>query len=82
MPVQTRPQLSASVVVKRSVNISGRNSSVALEDAFWGALAEIAKAKGTTRPDLISTIDQTRSNANLSSAIRVFVLAYYQGLGR
>jgi predicted DNA-binding ribbon-helix-helix protein len=42
---------------------------------------EIAMAKGTTRPSLIKEINQTRSNANLSSAIRVFVLAYYQGSG-
>jgi predicted DNA-binding ribbon-helix-helix protein len=63
------------------VIISGQKSSVSLEDAFWDALAKIAEAKDTTRPDLISTIDQTRSNANLSSAIRLFVLAYYQGSG-
>ena len=66
---------------KKERIISGRRISVSLEDAFWDAMHEIAMAKGTTRPSLIKEINQTRSNANLSSAIRVFVLAYYQGSG-
>jgi predicted DNA-binding ribbon-helix-helix protein len=66
---------------RRNVRISGP-TSVSLEDAFWEALGEIAEAKGTSRADLIREINQTRDNANLSSAIRLFVLAYYQGLGR
>jgi predicted DNA-binding ribbon-helix-helix protein len=71
-----------SRVVKRTVILSGRKSSVALENEFWDALEEIAEAKDTTRPRLINEINKTRSNANLSSAVRLFVLAYYQGLGR
>jgi predicted DNA-binding ribbon-helix-helix protein len=42
---------------------------------------EIAMAKGTTRPSLIKEINQTRSNANLSSAIRVFVLPTIKAQG-
>jgi predicted DNA-binding ribbon-helix-helix protein len=68
-----------SAVVKRAVWISRRKTSVSLEDAFWNALGEIAEAKETTRRDLISEIDQTRTNANLSSALRMFVLGYYRG---
>ena len=70
-----------SQVVKRTIYLSGRKSSVHLEDPFWEALREIAMAKDTTRPRLIAQIKQNEP-ANLSSAIRVFVLAYYQGLGR
>jgi predicted DNA-binding ribbon-helix-helix protein len=43
-------------------------------------LGDIAVAKGTTRPRLINAINQTLSSANLSSVIRVCILAYYQGL--
>jgi predicted DNA-binding ribbon-helix-helix protein len=64
----------------RSVVVSGRRTSITLEDAFWDAMHEIAEAKCMTRPRLIREINKTRSHANLSSAIRVFVLAYYQGL--
>jgi predicted DNA-binding ribbon-helix-helix protein len=68
-----------SAVVKRGVWISGRSNSVRLEDEFWHALGEIAEAKDTTRPRLLNKINQARSHANLSSAVRLFVLAYYQG---
>jgi predicted DNA-binding ribbon-helix-helix protein len=72
-----------SAVLKRTIVVSGRNTSVHLESPFWEALGEIAVAKDTTRSRLISEeINQTRSHANLSSAIRLFVLAYYQGSER
>jgi predicted DNA-binding ribbon-helix-helix protein len=71
-----------SGIVKRTVIVSGRKTSVSLENEFWQALDEIAEARGTTRADLVSAINQTRSHANLSSAVRLFVLAYYRGLVR
>ena len=67
---------------RRTVAIDGRRIGVNLEDEFWHALREIAVAKGMTRPGVIKEIDQTRSNANFSSAIRLFVLAHYRGLQR
>jgi predicted DNA-binding ribbon-helix-helix protein len=78
MPIKA---VKSSALGRRNVRISGQ-TSVSLEDAFWEALGEIAIAKGTSRAELIRTINQTRGNANLSSAIRLFVLAHYQGLGR
>jgi predicted DNA-binding ribbon-helix-helix protein len=62
--------------------MSGRTTNITLEDEFWNALHEIAVTKGTARPSLIREIDKTRSSANLASAVRLFVLAYYQGSGR
>ena len=59
---------------KRSVNIAGHRTSVSLEDAFWVALREIADRRGLSLNAMIREIDATRSG-NLSSAIRVFVLA-------
>jgi predicted DNA-binding ribbon-helix-helix protein len=44
-------------------------------------MQKIAMAKGMARPRLIAQIKQSKP-ANLSSAIRVFVLAYYQGSWR
>jgi predicted DNA-binding ribbon-helix-helix protein len=43
-------------------------------------MQEIAMAKNTVRTRLIAQIDQNKP-ANLSSAIRLFVLAYYQAHG-
>ena len=67
-----------STIIKRSVRVDGRNTSVTLEDAFWNSLKEIADSRGQTLPYLISRIDAERKSANLSSNLRVFVLEYYQ----
>jgi len=66
-------------VIKRSTMIAGRHTSLSLDEAFWSALKEIAASKQTTIGELIAQIDKGRQFGNLSSAIRVFVLAYYQG---
>ncbi|MFT0892362.1 ribbon-helix-helix domain-containing protein [Pseudochelatococcus sp. G4_1912] len=66
------------VVVKRSVMIAGHRTSVSLEAPFWDALREIAMIKGASVASLIVEIDSHRSDSNLSSAIRLFVLAHYR----
>jgi predicted DNA-binding ribbon-helix-helix protein len=67
-----------STVVKRSIILAGHKTSVSLEDAFWEALKDIAKTKRKTLSELVGGIDIDRAHANLSSAIRLFVLNYYQ----
>lgn len=68
-----------SPVVKRSIVIAGHKTSVSLEDAFWDALKEIATSRRMTLSDLVATIDSSRTQGNLSSAIRLFVLDFYRG---
>jgi len=68
-----------SPVIKRSIVIAGHKTSVSIEDAFWTALKEIAQARQQSVAELIGSIDGARRGANLSSAIRVFVLDYYRG---
>lgn len=58
---------------KRSVLVAGHKTSVSLEGAFWGALGDIAAARGVSINRLITEIDAGRSG-NLSSAIRVYIL--------
>jgi predicted DNA-binding ribbon-helix-helix protein len=65
----------ASGIVKRSVSIAGHRTSVTLEAPFWEALKEIAGQRGSSVQQLIGTIDAGRGEQNLSSAIRLFVLA-------
>ncbi len=67
-----------SPVIKRSVNLAGHKTSVSLESGFWESLKEIAVARGRTLSDLIAEIDKGRNHNNLSSAIRLFILAYYR----
>jgi predicted DNA-binding ribbon-helix-helix protein len=68
-----------SPVIKRSIVIAGHKTSVSIEDAFWTALKEIARARRQSLAELIGAIDSARRSGNLSSAIRVFVLDYYRG---
>jgi predicted DNA-binding ribbon-helix-helix protein len=67
-----------SPVVKRSIVIAGHKTSVSLEDAFWKGLKDIAIGRHVTLSDLVASIDAERRHGNLSSAIRLFVLDYYQ----
>jgi predicted DNA-binding ribbon-helix-helix protein len=66
-----------SLVVKRLINVYHHKTSVSLEDAFWAALREIAQGRGETFSQLVGSIDANRQTANLSSAIRMYVLWYY-----
>ena len=59
---------------KHSLQIAGHRTSVSLEDAFWAALRDIADARGLSLAGLVAQVDASRGEANLSSAIRVFVL--------
>lgn len=70
-----------SPVVKRSIVIAGHKTSVSLEDAFWEALKEIAASRDATLSELVANIDASRSQGNLSSAIRLFVLDHFRGAG-
>jgi predicted DNA-binding ribbon-helix-helix protein len=61
-------------VVKRSLVISGHRTSVSLEDAFWVRLRRIAAERGLSVNALAAFVDASRGEANLSSALRVYVL--------
>lgn len=63
---------------KRSLSIAGHRTSIALEPEFWAALERMAEQTGQTMTALICRIDANRQTANLSSAARLAVLAWYQ----
>ena len=69
-----------SAIVKRSVVIAGQKTSVSLEDSFWTALKDVARQQQMPICELVTGIDSQRSNGNLSSAIRLFVLAHFREL--
>ena len=62
-------------IVKRSVAIAGHRTSVSLEEAFWDELKRMANERGTSLNGLIAEIDASRARTNLSSAIRLEILA-------
>ncbi len=73
-PVPTMAEPAATALAKHSLTIAGHRTSISLEHAFWDGLREIAHARGLSLAALIGEIDARRGGANLSSAIRVFVL--------
>lgn len=60
--------------LKRSLTIAGHRTSLSLEPEFWDALQKAATARGLSIATLVSEIDQTRGDRNLSSAVRVWLL--------
>lgn len=69
---------------KRSVTIDGHRTSVSLEDAFWTELSAIARRRGLSLAALVAEIDRARvegpaAAGNLSSALRLYVLADLRG---
>ncbi|WP_406854290.1 ribbon-helix-helix domain-containing protein [Alsobacter sp. KACC 23698] len=69
-----------SSIVKRSVLLSGHRTSVSIEGPFWDALKVIAQARGMSLNGLVTSIDAARQGENLSSAIRLAVLAHYRAM--
>ena len=75
--------LIAGALRKRSVSIAGHRTSISLEPEFWVALEAAAATRGWSLARLIGEIDQARvqqqAGRNLSSALRVFLLAEARG---
>ena len=71
-------EADGSTVRKRSVRLAGHRTSVSVEEPFWAELADIARSRGLSLDRLIAEIDRDR-RGNLSSAIRLFVLATLKG---
>ena len=64
-------------MLKKSVIIAGRHStSISLEEEFFAELKDIAAARNMTINQLITEIDASRINPNLSSAVRIYILNY------
>ena len=64
----------SAAIVKHSIVIAGHRTSVSLEPAFWLRLHHLAAERGSSVAALVAEIDAGRTDRNLSSAIRVFVL--------
>ena len=69
---------------KRSLTIARHRTSVTLENAFWEALGDIARAEGKSVAALVGEIDQSRNaraseQPSLSAAIRLYVLERTRG---
>jgi predicted DNA-binding ribbon-helix-helix protein len=66
-----------SAIIKRSVVVAGKKTSISLEDTFWLALKEIAAQKHLALGEMLDAISDGRDNANMSSAVRQYVMQHY-----
>lgn len=67
--------------LKRSLTIAGHRTSLSLEPEFWDALQGEAAKRKQSVAGLVSEIDQSRGDRNLSSAIRVWLLRSLRSIG-
>jgi predicted DNA-binding ribbon-helix-helix protein len=63
------------MIRKRSVTLQAHATSVSLEDQYWDELKRMAGELGVSLATLIERVDAARGAHNLSSALRLAVLA-------
>lgn len=63
---------------KRSINLAGHATSLALEPEFWAVLNAAASADRISIASLIQRIDAGRGERPLASACRVYALLHNQ----
>jgi predicted DNA-binding ribbon-helix-helix protein len=67
---------------RRSLTLAGHRTSIALEPAFWAALARMAEAEGVRLVGLIARVDAEREPSRpLASALRLAALEF-EGINR
>ncbi|MDP3372520.1 MAG: ribbon-helix-helix domain-containing protein [Candidatus Paracaedibacteraceae bacterium] len=67
-------------MLKKSIRLSGHNTSIALEKEFWESLETIAEMQKMTLINFIAYQDCHRKDTNLASHLRVYVLNYYRNI--
>ena len=63
---------------KRSINLSGHATSIALEPEFWTVLEDMAANENSSLAALIGRIDKARGPDPLASACRLAALRHLQ----
>ena len=63
------------MIRKRSISLNGHPTSVSLEDEYWAELKRMAAESGLSLAAKVESIDDGRDALNLSSALRLAVLA-------
>ncbi|MBL6957634.1 MAG: ribbon-helix-helix domain-containing protein [Rhodospirillales bacterium] len=65
-------------LVSKNVTISGRRTSLRLEEDIWEALEEICRREAMTMHELCTEIDRRRKRSSRTSAVRAFIVVYYR----
>jgi predicted DNA-binding ribbon-helix-helix protein len=78
-PSKRSTTLAMASLRKRSVQLSGHATSIALEPEFWAVLEAMAAAEGRSLAGVIGRIDDARGSRALASACRLAALAFAAG---
>ena len=65
-----------ALLQKKSVTLSGHETSLALEAEFWAVLQAMASGRRLSLAELVRDIDRTRLARPLASACRLEALAW------
>jgi predicted DNA-binding ribbon-helix-helix protein len=67
---------------KKSITLSGHETSLALEPPFWAVLQAMAQAEEISLAQVVRNLDESRGDDPLASACRVAALAWASENGR
>jgi predicted DNA-binding ribbon-helix-helix protein len=76
IPPKRTTTVAMASLRKRSVQLSGHATSIALEPEFWAVLETMAAAESLSLAALIGRIDDARAGRPLASACRLAALAF------
>lgn len=62
----------------RNIRLDGKRTSIRLEHVMWEALEEIALHEGKTVGELCGIIAARKIGANLTAAVRLFIIIYFR----
>jgi predicted DNA-binding ribbon-helix-helix protein len=65
-------------MIARNVTVNGRRTSLRLEPAMWSAIFEVAVREQKSLHRLCSEISRKRGPNSLTSAVRLYLLHYFQ----
>jgi predicted DNA-binding ribbon-helix-helix protein len=65
-----------AVLEKKSLTLSGHETSIALESEFWRVLQRMAAERGSSLAELVRSVDEARDGRPLASACRLAALRW------
>ncbi len=65
-------------LVSRNVTISGRRTSLRMEQETWDALSEICNREDKSIHQICTLVEERRNVSNRTSAVRAFIIAYFR----
>lgn len=71
--------MTKAALISRNIKVSGKRTSMRLEEEMWSSLKDIASYEGCTVGQVCSLVAiEKRPELSLTAAIRVFLMLYYK----